>query len=130
MRCIIQLSKELIKDLSDNFDGKRKSKLVYTTAKLVLAQVNNLLDRSMMEKNLFTINRQSGNLSRLIIKTISVLKAQAQLNSISLEYMGPQHGEVVKIDKMRIQQILFNLVSNAIKFSYRYSVVTVELTDE
>jgi signal transduction histidine kinase len=130
MRCIIQLSKELIKDLADNFDGKRKSKLVYTTAKLVLAQVNNLLDRSMMEKNLFTINRQSGNLSRLIVKTISVLKAQAQLNSISLEYMGPQHGEVVKIDKMRIQQILFNLVSNAIKFSYRYSVVTVELTDE
>jgi signal transduction histidine kinase len=130
MRCIIQLSKELIKDLANNFDGKRKSKLVYTTAKLVLAQVNNLLDRSMMEKNLFTINRQSGNLSRLIVKTISVLKAQAQLNSISLEYMGPQHGEVVKIDKMRIQQILFNLVSNAIKFSYRYSVVTVELTDE
>ena len=86
MRCIIQLSKELIKDLADNFDGKRKSKLVYTTAKLVLAQVNNLLDRSMMEKNLFTINRQSGNLSRLIVKTISVLKAQAQLNSISLEY--------------------------------------------
>jgi signal transduction histidine kinase len=84
----------------------------------------------MMEKNLFTINRQSGNLSRLIVKTISVLKAQAQLNSISLEYMGPQHGEVVKIDKMRIQQILFNLVSNAIKFSYRYSVVTIELTDE
>lgn len=56
----------------------------------------------MMEKNLFTINRQSGNLSRLIVKTISVLKAQAQLNSISLEYVGPQHGEVVKIDKMRI----------------------------
>lgn len=56
----------------------------------------------MMDKNLFTINRQSGNLSRLIVKTISVLKAQAQLNNISLEYVGPQHGEVVKIDKMRI----------------------------
>lgn len=37
IRCISQLSKELISDVSSFPEGKRKSQLIYTTAKLVHA---------------------------------------------------------------------------------------------
>lgn len=95
----------------------KKSKLIFTTSKLIHAQVNSLLDRNMMEKGLFCPNLLSISLVKLVKKTISILRAQAESMSLELCYSGPKHGQIVRVDKIRVQQILFNLISNAIKFS-------------
>jgi hypothetical protein len=48
---------------------------------------------------------------------------------LKILYKGPEKGRVVKADKIRVQQILFNLISNAIKFSPQSSIITVIVSE-
>jgi signal transduction histidine kinase len=48
---------------------------------------------------------------------------------LKILYKGPEKGRVVKADKIRVQQILFNLISNAIKFSPQSSTITVLVSE-
>jgi len=53
---------------------------------------------------------------------------------VSLTYQGLKHGDhrlqKVMIDKIRVQQILINLIQNAIKFSRSGDKVQVKSKDE
>lgn len=48
---------------------------------------------------------------------------------LKIVYRGPEKGKIVKADKIRVQQILFNLISNAIKFSPQTSTITVIVSE-
>lgn len=70
-----------------------------------------------MEKNMVVMNIEKASLVNLCKETIKILTSQANFQKTKLEYVGPINGHFVKIDKLRVQQILINLISNAIKFS-------------
>jgi len=56
----------------------------------------------MMEKNMFYPNLSETSVAKLVKKTISILRAQAECMRLELQYEGPEHGYTVKVDKTRV----------------------------
>lgn len=44
-----------------------------------------------------------------------------------IKYSGPNFGVFVKVDEIRVQQILLNLITNAMKFSPPKSTIALKL---
>jgi two-component system sensor histidine kinase BaeS len=87
----------------------------------------NLLDLSKLDSGLLKMTRQDCDLEELIAETVAVFAPQAQARGISLETALPAESVVARVDRARIEQVLGNLLSNALKFIPDGGRVTVGL---
>ncbi|MCR9142311.1 MAG: ATP-binding protein [bacterium] len=93
----------------------------------LLFQVNDILDISRIEADRLELRPESIDLEALVGETESVLRIRADQKGLALkvethldEYLEP--GEVIIADPARLQQVLVNLLGNAIKFTESGSV--------
>jgi len=114
-----QLSTEVQDHLTTlNYSGQQLSSLI-----------NNVLDFSKIEHDMLQLHPKPFDLSRLLQGVDSSLQQSAMAKSISLK-VKPNNALATQWlgDEQRIQQILINLVNNAIKFTHKGGVeVSVEL---
>ncbi len=79
--------------------------------------LNNLLDLSRIESGRINMKFQNVQLKNLIELTVTSMKPQADEKSINIELDIPQSLPDVYGDPEKIEQILVNLLGNAIKFT-------------
>lgn len=92
---------------------------IYRTAgENLLDIVNDILDISKIEAGQLDIHRQSFDLDELIEKTCDILALRAAAKGIDL-FLDIDRSAMITVfgDPFRLQQILINLVGNAIKFT-------------
>ena len=89
----------------------------------LLGMINEILDMSKIEANAMKVVKSRFWISRAIIEVKNILMPLALKKSINIntEYDDFE----VFADYQKIQQILYNLVSNAIKYSPENDVVTI-----
>ncbi len=88
-----------------------------------LALVNDILDMSRIESGKFTIDEALYSLSRLLEGVVKLLSAQIQ--DAGLKFIVDQQNVETHLligDEKRIEQILLNLIGNAIKFTAQGSI--------
>jgi PAS domain S-box-containing protein len=99
----------------------------------LLSIVNSILDLSKIESGGLTLEHIPFSVSQVVDHTLSILGERASAKGLSLTSAIDERLPVsVMGDKLRVGQILLNLVSNAIKFSDRGRVavrVIVERAD-
>ncbi len=84
----------------------------------LLALINDILDLRKIEEGELEINIQPINIHHLLSDLKSSLQIKADEKELSLILRSPlEIPENLCIDKMRINQILYNLVGNALKFT-------------
>ena len=91
---------------------------VKTSADLMLAVINDILDFSRIEAGRLELDPIRFNLRDMVEATMKVFAARAQEKG--LELVGgvrPEVPELVLGDATRLQQVLMNLIGNAIKFT-------------
>lgn len=71
----------------------------------------------MLDVDRLTTNFEEHYLNGIIKQTVDLLNFQARTKNVEIFYHGFIDDKQVQIDKMRCQQILINLLQNAIKFS-------------
>ncbi len=100
-----------------NDDQKKIVETLRTNADLLLKLINDLLDISRIEDDrvaLETIRYQPAE----ILKDIHLMfEPDASRKGLHLELADHTHGDVLMGDRTRLQQVLMNLVSNALKFT-------------
>jgi signal transduction histidine kinase/BarA-like signal transduction histidine kinase len=107
--------------LRTELNDKQKGYLtkIDASAKFLLSLINDVLDHSKIEAGKLTLEAipfQIGDALNNVYDIVSTLAAEKGL-TISIE-MAPEHFSASLIgDPLRLQQILLNLCSNAIKFS-------------
>ncbi|MNK63252.1 Alkaline phosphatase synthesis sensor protein PhoR [compost metagenome] len=79
--------------------------------------VEDLLDFARLEAGTFRLSPQEADLSRVVEKGLSSLLPQASDSKLTLEAEVPADPMILRMDPKRIEQVLFNLVGNAIKFT-------------
>jgi signal transduction histidine kinase/ligand-binding sensor domain-containing protein/HPt (histidine-containing phosphotransfer) domain-containing protein/BarA-like signal transduction histidine kinase len=106
--------------LKTDLDPNQKDLIGKTqdASQALLGLINDILDFSKIEAGKMSVESLNMNMSGLIRKTnnICALRAHAK----ALEVIVKVHSDVpknIKSDPVRLQQILVNLVSNAIKFT-------------
>tara|TARA_R110000824_G_scaffold7892_3_gene35753 strand:+ start:104772 stop:107996 length:3225 start_codon:yes stop_codon:yes gene_type:complete len=84
----------------------------------LLTIINDILDISKIEAGMLTIEVIEMSLIDIIESVVAILAVVAAQKEIHITvYIDPQLPKVVMGDPIRLRQILFNLISNAIKFS-------------
>ena len=119
--------------LSDTDLDERQQKYVGVmdaSGKMLLEHVNNVLDISRVDAGMAERVEEPFDVCELAQSTVEGLQTTAELrgNTLKIAQPGPRAGMRVG-DRKRIQQILFNLLGNAIKFTEN-GAVTLEIDCE
>lgn len=103
---------------------KRYVANVLTSARHLLGLINDLLDLSKIEAGRMTLRPTAVDLEPLMETVASMVDGMARLQGITLTFAIPQ-GIAVQADRERLQQVLLNLVANALKFTPQGGSVTI-----
>ncbi|HEY9651641.1 MAG TPA: PAS domain-containing sensor histidine kinase, partial [Coleofasciculaceae cyanobacterium] len=97
-------------------------------AKLQKQLIEDLLDVSQMLQGKLSLNVSSVNLVSIIQATIETLHLAAQAKSIQIQTVLEPNLGLVSGDPNRLQQVVWNLISNAIKFTPSGGRVEIRLS--
>lgn len=101
-----------------------------TSSRYLLSLINDILDMSRIENGKMTIARTNFDFSELIGEINAIVYPQAQERNISYEVYHQEPVERYYIgDALRLNQILMNLLSNALKFTPEGGKVSVDIRE-
>jgi len=123
---MLGFSKILIENF-DNYDiSKQKEYLsyIYQSVQRIFKLLENLLLWSLAQKGVISFKPGRQKLSNLSVEAIELLDQLAENKSITLNNEIPED-IVVKADKNMLSTIIRNLISNAIKFTRKGGVITL-----
>ncbi len=93
------------------------SKVIYKSSQNLLDIVNDILDISKIESGMFTLEDKDVNVKDLIDNLVGSMRPVASQKGVSLTCNYVNEGvPIVRGDSLRLNQILTNLVGNAIKY--------------
>lgn len=115
---------ELLRGTALDDTQKEYIHIIQSSSSLLLTIVNDILDMSKIESGQFYIEHQNFNLNDVIENVYSMLCGKAREKRIDFSYhIHPDIFPYVRGDSDRLKQVLLNIVSNAIKFTDKGSVV-------
>lgn len=97
-------------------------RLIVTSARRLAGMVNDILDFSKLKHRDIVLNRQPVDLGSLVQLVLDILRPVADKKALSLANEIPSGSLTVDADENRLQQIMLNLVGNAVKFTDAGSV--------
>lgn len=86
-------------------------------AKQLSELIKDLLDLTRIISNKIELERESTDLAALVKTTVAQMLPQAEARGITVELSLPDEPIVGAVDPMRVQQIISNLLGNAVKFT-------------
>lgn len=103
-----------------------------TSAQLLLAQIEDVLDMAKIEAGRVTTEARPFELRALLASTVKVMQPQARYKGLDFSLtVAPEADGRYMGDAHHLRQVLLNLVSNAIKFTDRGAVsVSATLVDQ
>jgi PAS domain S-box-containing protein len=103
---------------------------IHKSAKHLLELINGVLDLTKIEAGHLSLYPEPVHLGSLVEEVVSVLDALAVQKKIRIEAaISPQAGSAIT-DAARFKQVLYNYLSNALKFTNEGGRVTVRLQNE
>jgi signal transduction histidine kinase len=100
-----------------NDEQKKQLGMVQNSARHLLSLINDVLDISKIEAGQLKINLQKFNLPEVIKKVVETNKPFAERKDLKISVSIDENINDITSDSMRVQQILLNLLNNAIKFT-------------
>jgi len=91
----------------------------------LMVLVNDLLDMSRIEAGRLQLELTDVDMSALIAETLQSLEGLAGEKGVSVTYTSSDTLVMVRADRHRLQQVLVNLVGNAIKFTDAHRSIQV-----
>jgi signal transduction histidine kinase/CheY-like chemotaxis protein len=109
---------ELLHDTQLDADQASMVDVVQESASALLKIIDDILDFSKVEAGKLDIERIEMSVSKIVEGVAETLAPQARLKGLVLStFVAPDIPDVVFGDPVRLRQVLFNLVGNAVKFT-------------
>jgi two-component system, OmpR family, phosphate regulon sensor histidine kinase PhoR len=110
--------------LEDNDDSRRFLAIIRKNATRMQDLIDDILELSAIEAGNVEVKTEEIELGALINDVITALGAKASLRSIAVRNKVPP-GTTIVVDPRRLEQMLTNLIDNAIKFNRDGGEVTI-----
>lgn len=103
---------------------------ILSSGNLLLRLINDILDMSSIESGKFSLNESEVDLSEVLhgIKTIVFGEIGGKKLEFDIDISGIKH-EQVCCDRMRLEQLLLNLITNSVKFTHENGKISVVITE-
>ncbi|WP_394202721.1 ATP-binding protein [Shewanella waksmanii] len=115
-----------------NHEQRQMTSTIRNSAFSLLNIINDILDFSKIEAGKLTLEHISFSMEELLEGVVDTITPTADKQQVSLQlYIDPQIPSHLIGDPIRIRQVLFNLIGNAVKFSagdHQQGAVKVLLT--
>jgi signal transduction histidine kinase/HPt (histidine-containing phosphotransfer) domain-containing protein len=100
--------------------NKDSVEAIYSSSEHLLQIVNEVLDYSRISSGTFTLASENFRLRHVISEVEAAMRIQATNKKLDL-IVNTEHAADVTLngDPFRLRQILYNLIGNAVKFTYR-----------
>ncbi|MBN2088807.1 response regulator, partial [candidate division KSB1 bacterium] len=113
------------KMLEKTRDSETRQELIMMqrNARRLQRLINQLLDLSKIEAGKMTLQTRPENIVNLLNRIVQSFESQAKLKEIELKFHSEPHEIIVYVDQEKIENIFYNLISNALKFTSPGGVV-------
>ncbi len=109
-------------------DGREQAALMLRNAQRLLRLINQVLDLAKLDADQLALARGSGDLVAFVRDTTQAFVPLADGQGVSLTVGSAVAGLPWAFDAQQFEKVLFNLLSNALKFTGPHGTVTVDLT--
>lgn len=108
-------------------DPKRHRYLqnILQSGQSLLEMINELLDMAKMEAGRMEVTVESTSIIDLLEGLVRIMRPQASSREITMEVSVAENVSVIRTDPGKLQQILYNFLSNAVKFSPEAGTIMV-----
>lgn len=96
---------------------------IHFAAQHLLEIINDVLDMSKIEAGKYELVEQEIDLQGLFDSVLRVMADRATANQLSIEHFIDPSIKTIYADRRVLRQMLFNLISNALKFAYANSII-------
>jgi signal transduction histidine kinase/CheY-like chemotaxis protein len=128
MNSVLGFMNLLLEDEKCTTKQKYYLKIAHNSAKQLLNLINNILDVSKLESKNITLENHVFNLEKLVAETVKLVEMSARDKGLTLSInIAAELKRNFIGDSFRLNQILTNLVANAIKFTEK-GFVKIQVT--
>ncbi len=118
LNVIVGLTKMIKREAEANSDSNELLELILESSDLMINLVNELLEAARIESGKFRLDKILLNLNELSEASFKKNMAAAEIKKQSIKFIPePNDDAFIYGDNLRIQEIIDNLVSNAIKYT-------------
>ena len=119
LNSIIGFTGALLMGISGNLNQEQSKQLgmVQTSANHLLNLINDILDLSKIEAEQLKLSQTEIDFKAILEQVITMLRPLALRKDLALQMTAPTAIPVIRSDRRRVEQILINLINNAVKFT-------------
>ncbi|MDT9721994.1 ATP-binding protein [Paenibacillus sp. ClWae2A] len=116
---IIGLTQSLLYSMNDRLEDSQRMHLnmIVSSGQRMSFLINDILDYALLKNNDMRLHRTQINLHQLVEVVLTVVKPLITGRDLILHNRIDPHFPPIEADENRMQQILFNLIGNAIKYT-------------
>jgi len=124
MNAIIGFSQLLLRQHQQMLNSQQKDMVnrIFNNGKNLLLLINDLLDFSKIETGRTELKVEEFDLTNLVIAVALEFGTQVTDKNLAMSVSACLQHRFIVNDKSRLQQVLVNLISNALKFTHRGSI--------
>ncbi len=119
-----------VEEIKNSENLRRMADAVKRNAVAQSKLIRDLLDLSRLRSGKLELNRETISPVTSIENAIETVRLDAQSKEIGIEVQTPGDLVFVKADPVRLEQIIWNLLNNSIKFTPRGGRIVVRLEEE
>ncbi len=119
LNSIIGFTGVLLQGLAGDLNNEQQKQMtmVQTSARHLLALINDVLDISKIEAGQLKVEAKPFGLPSAIEKTVKIVSPLAEKKGLQLKLDIADTVDTITTDQRRLEQIMVNLLNNAIKFT-------------
>ncbi|MES2765324.1 MAG: hybrid sensor histidine kinase/response regulator [Bacteroidota bacterium] len=133
LAAIKEFSKFLLDDAKEGVTSLDADQVEFITrikssSEFMLRLMNDLLDLSKIESGTVSLTPQKVNFKELVTEVVAINSMLAEAKKIKIQLQASENlPEEITIDPYKMEQVLNNLITNAVKFSYPETTVRIYL---
>ncbi|MES2626130.1 MAG: CheR family methyltransferase [Pseudomonadota bacterium] len=130
---LIHINVELLSRLNSVIEsplGQKATSVIRSSVQSQAKIIEDLLDMSRLNTGKLTINKSPVDLAGLINSIVEVFQSDTAANDIRITMEGTNEPLVVMADSVRVEQVILNLLSNALKFTPSGGSIMIRLGNE
>ncbi len=125
------ITSNLLKGVAGEFSPKQRQylQMAEESAERLARLIDDLLCLSKVESHSLSLKRSPTDIRELLSRVVGTFEPVAREKAVSLEASLPTSEVWVDVDAMRLEQVLNNLVENALKFTPEAGRVAIQIAD-
>lgn len=90
---------------------------IYRSARHLLDLINDVLDLSQIEAGRMAICKERGDLGEVVREAVEIVRGLAEARRLELRLNLPPEPVAIDLDRIRMRQVLLNLLTNAMRYT-------------